>query len=178
MNLTTRRLALHPVVEEEAQPLHALWSSAGVRRFLWDDEIIPLSRTEAAIAESRRQFAERGHGLWCAWLAKPRELCGFGGIWPFRDPPELELLYGVAEPLWGQGYATEIAQGIVGHCFQSLSMSVVRASTDAENVASIHVLEKLKFDFVDRKTVASLDTVFYELKRHDEHVAGSSPSGA
>lgn len=164
MNLTTRRLALNPVVQEDLQPLHALWSSAGVRRFLWDGEIITLARTEGVITESRRQFAECGHGLWCAWRVNSRELCGFGGIWPFRDPPELELLYGVAEHLWGQGYATEIAHGIVGHCFQSLSMAVVRASTDAANVASICVLEKLKFEFVERKTVASLDTVFYELK--------------
>ena len=51
------------------------------------------------------------------------------------------------------------------HCFDTLGMPSVRASTDAANAASVRVLEKLGFSLPRRQTVAGLDTVFYELRR-------------
>ena len=147
---------------DDTAELHALWSSPGVRRFLWDDEIIPLTRTRAAIEQSQAMFAERGCGLWGAWPSASPNLIGFTGMWPFRDPPDLELLYGVTEPLWGQGYAAEIAHAVMTYCFDALDMPVIRASTDAANAASVRVLEKLGFRCVRRSMVAGLDTVFYE----------------
>ena len=94
-----------------------------------------------------------------------RGLVGFTGLWLFRDQPELELLYGVDEQLWGQGYAPEIAQAVIGYCFATLGMPSVRASTDAPNTASIRVLEKLGLEFAGRGLVGALDTVFYEVRR-------------
>lgn len=165
MVLLTKRCVLRPIAAADARQLHDLWSSAGVRRFLWDDEIIPITRTRSAIAQSERMFREQGFGLWGAWPGDSTELGGFGGLWPFRDPPELELLYGVAEHLWGNGYASEIAQAVIAHCFDSLDMPSIRASTDTANAASIRVLRKLGFCLTRRDTVVALDTVFYELRR-------------
>jgi len=162
-DLRSERLVIRPIAPAEARSLHELWTSPGVRRFLWDDEIILWTRTEAMVAQSVGSFAERRFGLWGAWLTeRPDVLAGFGGIWPMRDPPELELVYGVAEPLWNRGYATEIGGTITDYCFMQLAMPVVRASTDWDNSASSRVLEKLRFDFVRRGVSAGLDTVFYE----------------
>jgi RimJ/RimL family protein N-acetyltransferase len=165
VELTTRRCVLRPLTTGDIERLHELWSSPGVRRFLWDGEVIPIARTRATIEQSRRMFAEQGFGLWAVWPIDSPSLTGFAGLWPFREPPELELLYGVAEDRWGRGYATEVAQAVVACCFDSLDMPVVRASTDAANGASRRVLEKLGFGFVRRSTVGSLETVFYELQR-------------
>ena len=87
---------------------------------------------------------------------------GFAGIWPFRDPPELELLFGIAEPLWGQGYAVEAARAVLAYCAAVLEMPTVLASTDAGNLASVRVLRKLGFTEVRRATVGGLDTIFFE----------------
>jgi RimJ/RimL family protein N-acetyltransferase len=43
-------------------------------------------------------------------------------------------------------------------------MTVIRASTDAANVASIRVLEKLGGAFDRRDIVGGLETVFYECR--------------
>jgi [ribosomal protein S5]-alanine N-acetyltransferase len=165
VDLTTARCVLRPVTTDDVDALHALFTSAGVRRFLWDDEVIPIERTRGVVELSQRLFAERGFGLWGAWPPDSSHLIGFGAFWPFRDPPEFELLYGVAEPQWGTGYAPEIAQAVLTYCFDTLGLRAVRASTDAGNVASVRVLEKLGFAFAERKTVGGLDTVFYELER-------------
>jgi ribosomal-protein-alanine N-acetyltransferase len=165
MVLLTKRCVLRPLVGDDARRLHGLWTSAGVRRFLWDNEIVPFARTEDLIAKSERMFEEQGAGLWGAWPAEFPDLGGFAGLWPFRDPPELELLYGVAEPLWSKGYATEIAAGVIAHCFGPLAMPLLRASTDTANAASRRVLEKLGFSLTRQAIVGGLDTVFYELPR-------------
>jgi ribosomal-protein-alanine N-acetyltransferase len=161
--LTTRRCLLRPLAVDDATSLHALWSSPGVRRFLWDDEIISLARTVEALERSERLFHEQRFGLWGATPRGASNLVGFAGLWPFREPPEIELLYGVEEHAWGRGFATEIAQAVVKYCFESLGMAAVRASTDPGNAASSRVLEKLGFRLVRRDVVGGLDTVFYEL---------------
>lgn len=162
--LTTPRCVLRPIAPDDAEPLHGLWSSPRVRQFLWDNEPIPIATTRAAIEQSQRMFEERTFGLWGAWSSASQDLIGFCGLWPFRDPPELELLYGVTERLWGQGYAVEVAQAVMAYCFDSLHMPVIRASTDVANIASVRVLEKLAFRFVRRSTVGGLPTVFYEMR--------------
>jgi ribosomal-protein-alanine N-acetyltransferase len=165
MELTTARCVLRPITADHAEQLHALWTSPGVRRFLWDDEVIAIERTRAAIDTSQRMCGEQAFGLWGVWPTASRNLIGFSGLWPFREPPELELLYGIAESLWGQGYATEVAQAVMTYCFESLDMPVVRASTDWANTGSMRVLEKLGFARVRRVTVGGLDTAFYERPR-------------
>jgi ribosomal-protein-alanine N-acetyltransferase len=156
---------MRPVVADDAAELHALWTSAGVRRFLWDDEIIAPARTAEAIAMSERLFRERRYGLWMARQRGSERLIGFGGLWLFRDPPEIELLYGTAESGWGQGYGPEIARAIVDYCFTVVGMSVIVASSDAANTASIRVLDKLGFQETRRAEVGGLDTTFFELLR-------------
>lgn len=166
LGLETLRLILRPVRTADHGLLHALWTSAGVRRFLWDGDTIPPEQTAEIIDQSAALFAARGFGLWCAWHRADAALIGFGALWYFRDPPELELLYGVSENHWGRGYASEIAQAVIDYALTTLDMPVVNASTDVDNVSSVRVLEKLGCTFVRRAKVGSLDTVFYTRSRH------------
>ena len=99
------------------------------------------------------------------WSADALALIGYGALWPFREAHNLELLYGVAEPFWGRGYAAEIGRAVVDYCFDALAMTKVNASTDVGNVRSIRVLEKLGFVCIRRSKVDDRDTVFYELAR-------------
>ena len=145
--------------------LHALWTSLGVRRFLWDEEIISRERTDDAIATSERLFEESNFGLWVMRERFDKSLAGFAGIWPLREAHEFELVYGVDERLWGHGYATEVAHAVMDYCFSVLQMPSIRASTDADNAASIRVLEKLGFRQTRRATVGRNDTIFYERAR-------------
>jgi ribosomal-protein-alanine N-acetyltransferase len=165
LDLRTKRLLLRPLSQEDASLLHNLWTSPGVRRYLWDNETILLERTIATIDTSERLFTDYHFGLWGAWARESHGLVGFGGLWYFRDPPALELLYGVGEETWGRGYAGEIARAVIDYGFGPLDMPEIRASTDAANQQSVRVLEKLGFTLTRRAEVAGLDTVFYELNR-------------
>ena len=165
MLLTTDRCELRPVSPDDTAELHRLWISPGVRRLLWDDEIISVERAAEAVSTSLELFERHRFGLWAVRLKGSTPICGFTGVWPFHDPPEFELLYGVAEPLWGQGYAVEVSQAILAYCYDTLDMSVVRASINAPHVASARVLEKLGFTLVRQGTVGGADHLFYERVR-------------
>ena len=164
-DLSTARCDLHPVTEADAAALHALWTSAGVRRFLWDDEIISHEKTAEAITTSETLFEKNDFGLWVVRDRFDRSLAGFVGIWPFREAQEFELLFGIDERLWGHGYASEVGQSVIEYCFTTLRMPIIRASTDSENTASVRVLEKLGFTPRRRAIVNRIDTIFFERLR-------------
>ena len=161
--LETPRLQLRPFRLEDVPALHALWTDADVRRFLWDGETIPLEQTAAIIDESERLFSMERRGLWGAWTRTDNALCGFGGFWTFRDPPELELLYGLGRTYWGQGLATELAAAVVEYGIRQLHMREIRASTDPPNETSVRVLERLGFTLDRRADVGGRDTLFFSL---------------
>jgi ribosomal-protein-alanine N-acetyltransferase len=165
--LETDRLRLCPLALDDADDLHRLWTDPGVRRYLWDGEAIPPEQTREIVLRSVELFEREGLGL---WAVRPRErdgLIGFSGYWFFREPPELELLYGIAAEHWGRGYATEAARAMLRYGFERLGFDRVAASTDPPNAASIRVLEKLGMRFERRETIKGLGTVFYGITRDD-----------
>ena len=159
--LKTARLVLRPLRMADADELHALWTAPGVRRYLWDDEVIAPERTADVIAESERLFASEGYGLWAARHHGSEALVGFGGYWSFHEPPRRELLYGVAKSHWGKGLATELASALMQFGTEQRRFAEILASTDAPNVASVRVLEKLGFELERRATSSGRDTLFF-----------------
>ena len=61
--LETDRLVLRPAAGADTDGLHALFTEPDIRRFLWDDEVIPRRHTAEIVIESRRLFANHGYGL-------------------------------------------------------------------------------------------------------------------
>ena len=163
--ILSERLCLRPVSESDLEALHTLWTDEPVRRFLWDGEAIPRQQTRDIVEQNRSQFEQSGYGIWGVRRRGTDELVAFAGFWHFRDPPCLELLFGVASGHWGQGIATESAEAVIRHGFEDLGFEHIVASTDRVNTASENVLEKLGMDFQRRESVDGLDTVFYDLHR-------------
>lgn len=62
-NIETARLRLRPFTREDVDELHRLFVEPGVRKFLWDDEVIPKERTESVIETSIASFEAKGFGL-------------------------------------------------------------------------------------------------------------------
>jgi ribosomal-protein-alanine N-acetyltransferase len=160
MTLATERLVLQPVAPADHAVLHVMFTEAGVRRVIFDDEIIPSEQTAEIIRTSGKLLATEGCGLWAARLAEV--MIGFGGLWYFREPPELELLYGVRDAYVKRGYGREIARAIVRYGFDVLNMNEIRASTHPTHADSRRVLEDLGFTLERQAIVGGLDTVFYK----------------
>jgi ribosomal-protein-alanine N-acetyltransferase len=161
--LDTGRLTLRPVSSANHAGLHALFTQPGVRRFIFDEEIVPPEQTSEIISRSEELFRTRRFGLWLAGLAGLA--IGFGGFWYFRDPPDLELLYGVGDAHVKQGYGREIARAVVHYGFTTLEMPEIRASTDAAHAESRRLLQDLGFVVERQAVVGGLETVFFAYQR-------------
>lgn len=163
--LRSERCVLHPLTEEHVEALHELWTHWAVRRYLWDDEMIPPEQTAAIVQASEKLFEKKGFGLWGAFDLDSGELIGFCGYWYFHEPPELEILYGVAADRWGQGYATELARVVIERGFEVHGFDRIVGSTDAPNRASARVMEKAGMCFDRRAIAGGRDTLYYVIER-------------
>ena len=142
-NLQTLRLSLRPIVTDDIDALHALWTNAEVRRYLWDDAIIDLERVVTEINYSIASFYIYKFGLWAITLKGSSQIIGFCGLKRFGNPPETELLYGLHPDHWHQGYATEAAREILRYGFEELQHDRIYAGRDLPNIASQAVMQRL-----------------------------------
>lgn len=162
--LRTERLTLAPLCAEDERALHALLNAPGVRRYLLDDEQVSRAWVRQVIEHSDDAFRACGLGL---YLARDDDdaLVGLAGFRAFSDPPELQLLYALAPGREGQGYASEMARALVRLAFEERGIDEVHASTDAPNVRSVRLLERLGLELVRREPGPRYEQLHYSLRR-------------
>jgi hypothetical protein len=114
--IETARLMMRPFAIDDVDDLHRLWVDPGVRKFLWDDQVIPRETAIAVVESSIESFVNHGFGFWAICFKNDPELIGFGGLRHFTEDgaeeSEVEILYGVAPAHWGKGIATEAAGAV------------------------------------------------------------------
>jgi ribosomal-protein-alanine N-acetyltransferase len=165
--IETERLSLRPLTSKDMDHLHQIFIDPGVRKYLWDDEAVSKETTKEIVEKSVTMFEEDGKGLWAVSLLESDEPIGFCGFWFFHEPPQLEILYGIAPLHWGHGLATEAAKAMMRYGFERLGFERVIASTDAPNTASVRVMERLGMTFQKRELTNGLDTIYYMMSRED-----------
>lgn len=172
--IETERLLLRPFAEDDVDALHQLWTDPAVRRYLWDDVVIPRSTAEEIVAGSARDFAEHGFGFWALYARDGGEdLMGFCGYRTFEDTDTPELLYGILPRFWGRGYVTEAGHAVIRYGFESCGFERIVGATDTPNQSSVQVMQRLGMVFDARREFHGLDTVFYSLTPQDyaDHLA-------
>ena len=166
--LNTGRLKLRPIAAADVDALHTLLTDPEVRRYLWDDQIIPRATAEAMVASSLASFAADGYGYFALELAdQSGELIGFCGHRRTDDQSQIELLYGIHPRYWGAGLVAEAARQVLRFGFEECAFEEVIAATDTPNQQSVRVLQKLGMTFEGRREFRGLDTVFYSLTRSE-----------
>lgn len=58
------------------------------------------------------------------------------------------IVFYIARPYWGRGFATEAARAILDYGFRELKLPRIAAHVETGNAASVRVLEKLGFKHV------------------------------
>ncbi len=89
-------------------------------------------------------------------LYETEEEEGSGGM-------EVRLGYLLAEPAWGQGFASEVVRGFVGWCREQPLISSIVGGVAPDNAASKRVLEKNGFRLVPRADALGQDEDLFRL---------------
>jgi len=167
--LNTGRMRLRPISSSDVDALHALWTDPDVRRYLWDDRIIPRATVEEIVAQSRATFEADGFGFFALEMQdQSGDLIGFCGHRRAEDAEgQVELLYGIHPTYWGEGLVAEAAREVLRFGFESCEFDRVIAATDTPNQQSVRVLQKLGMTFECRREFHGLDTVFFSMTRSE-----------
>ena len=103
--------------------------------------------SDAGIDSLRAHIAQHGYGFWAAERRDTSEFIGFIGLkynpegLPFA--PCVEIGWRLATAHWGQGFATEGAQGALRFAFVDQQIDSIISMTSTTNKASANVMRKL-----------------------------------
>lgn len=139
----TSRLVLRPLGPDDLDAALGLFNHPDVSRYLWDGRPVSIQTASEYLAQSERDFAESGLGLFALHTGDNERLAGFCGFRPSAESGEPELLYALLPECRGRGLATEAARECLQLAFREAGVRRVIASVDAPNRDSVRLLERL-----------------------------------
>lgn len=142
MALETARFSLRKFTHEDVGRYHLLTGSEPVMRFV-TGRAFTWAETEEKFARILARSAEDEHaGVYAIHDRDTGEFVGAAAV--LREPSgRVELGYRIVETHWGRGVATEVAAELLRFGASALRAQAIVAYVDAENAASIRVLEKI-----------------------------------
>lgn len=168
----TARLTIRQLCDDDAPTLASYRSDPEVARFLsWAMPYSPQRASELINRHLGRDFDHPGEsGLNLAVVrTDTRELIGDAHIrHEGNDPRQGVIGYVFARAFHGQGYATELARGMIALFFSKPAAHRIAAYCDARNTASARVLEKAGM----RHEATFVQGTFSRDRWVDEHAFG------
>jgi ribosomal-protein-alanine N-acetyltransferase len=92
-------------------------------------------------------YAQRGFGLYLAFLKETGESVGICGLLKRDTLPDVDVGFALMPAYRGLGYAAEAAAAVLQHGQGALGLKRIVAITSPDNVASIKVLERIGLHF-------------------------------
>lgn len=162
-SLETERLLLRPYEPGDLDGMAAMFGDPEVTAHTL---LGRRSRAETeAVLESYRAFlAARGYGMLAILDKATGTFLGEVGLFVAPMGP-LALRYALARPGWGKGFATEASAAVLDDSFDGLGLHRVLAGVTPENTASLRVMDKLGFAFIDNVTASGKYFRLFELTR-------------
>src|SRR6185295_1558506 len=84
-----------------------------------------------------------GLGSWMTIERATSRPVGFHVLNHIQGESIIQVGFGLVKNAWGQGFAAEMAEALLGHGFKTLQLPVITALTNLEHVASQRVLTKI-----------------------------------
>jgi RimJ/RimL family protein N-acetyltransferase len=166
--IITERLKLRPFERTDEEAAFAFFSDPEVMRFSLNGPHSSRKPTEDFIVTNINRQDRQGYSIWAVVEQETGTVIGMCGLAEFgHGVPGIELAYRLRCDRWGQGYASEAARGAIEYSFTESKLERLIAAVEPANIASVHVLEKIGFVRVSRRTVAGKDAFLLELTRDD-----------
>jgi RimJ/RimL family protein N-acetyltransferase len=144
--LETERLVLRPFEEGDLDAVYAMQSDAEVARWLYDEpRTLEETRTHLERKIAGAQFTVEDEWVSAAVIERESgQLVGDVALhWVSAQHKTGEIGFIFAPDYQGRGYATEAARALIDFAFDGMGFHRVIGRTEARNVASARVLEKL-----------------------------------
>ena len=147
--LSTERLTLRHLERGDLEPLFALYRDPDMRMY-FPDKTLTLEQTRDEL-----EWFLHGHpsnpliGLWATIETSTGSFLGRCGLlpWTIDGAQEVELAFLIDKRRWGEGFATEAANGIMCYAQDRLGLKRLICLIMPGNVASKRVAQKVGMTF-------------------------------
>lgn len=154
MQIETPRLLLRPFQLSDAVANFKMDKNPNVLKYLPVEPHHDIEQSIAVVKHVIQQYDDFRIGRVAVELKTTGEYIGWSG---FKFHTTImnnhkdfyELGYRFQEEHWGKGYATEAAQACMKYGFDVLKLDVIYAVAYATHTASLSVLKKVGFQFVE-----------------------------
>lgn len=142
--LHTQRLKLERLQERDAGLMLAIWNDPDFIRFVGDRGIRTEQEALKALQDGAlKQWSELGYGAYRIEKQGDTEALGICGLFKRENLDDPDIGYGFLPDHCGSGYAFEAACAVRDHARDVMGLRRICAIVSADNVRSIHLLEKL-----------------------------------
>ena len=150
--LETKRLILREFHFSDAPFILTLVNTPSWLKFIGDKNVHSLQDAEKYLDNGpMTSYKENGFGLWAVLLKEDQNPIGMCGLVNRDSLEDIDIGYALLAEFSGKGYAYEIASATIHYANTVLGIKKVVAITDANNVSSIKLLNKIGLQY--EKTV-------------------------
>lgn len=156
--LETDRLKVRESTVEDVDDFYRIYKEPSITLYM--EDLYQEKEAEHAYMKAYidQIYGFYGYGLWTVVLKKTGQVIGRAGL-SIREGYDLpELGFVIDAAYQNQGYGFEVCKGILAYAKAELAFDMVQALTDARNLISKHLLEKLGFVF--RRDVPGSDRTY------------------
>jgi len=139
--ITTERLRLRGFRAADRDAFAAMNAEPAVMEYF--PGTLDRAASDAMLDRIRERWAADGHGLWAVERLDDGAFLGFTGIARLAYLEQPEVGWRFVPSAWGQGYATEAAEGALAFGFGELGLPEIVSVTTVGNERSIAVMRRL-----------------------------------
>ena len=161
--LETSRLILRPFESGDVEPAFGWFGDPIVMRFTPTGPDASIEQTKTRLANYQQHQMTHGFSKWIILERQLGRAIGDSGLLKLEEHGWIDLGFRLAQSYWGKGLATEAASAWVRAAFDDFHIDRLTALVHPENVASIRVLEKLRFQPERRDTIMGMKSIVYSL---------------
>lgn len=163
--IETQRLFLRMFTPDDLDDLYRLFTDPDVMRYVGKGELMSRHDTETALISIIKHWERHGFGRWAIIDKETQKFIGYGGLRMLIDTPE--VVYHLAKPYWRLGLATEMASASLRFGFRSRGFDRIVAIARPENLASIHVMEKIGMRYEKHAVYYDIPVVQYSISKEN-----------
>lgn len=176
--VSTDRLTLRGFRAADQPAYAALRADPDVVRFLPGGEaLVPFASEIAAsrIAAFRESW-KRGFGVWAVVERSTGTFVGQVGLAAMERSTEVEVLYALARPFWGRGYAREAAAVALRFGFETAGLDRIVGYVVPGNHASVRVLQVIGLRSTGDTSYNGFTVHGFEIRAADWRAASACPA--
>lgn len=161
----TERLLLRRFTADDAALIFGLNSDPEVIQYVHERPLESEADARQIITDIILPQYANDLGRWAIHKKEDGGFIGWCGLKFLAEENIIDLGYRLKKVAWGKGYATEAARHSINYGFNQLNIPLITGRAHIENLASIHVLEKLGMQYQGESIVDQCPVKTYTLAR-------------